>query len=363
MSDNLRRHRAIKEQLMQLHPDAKGRELQYLTVLAALISGIVGSRHTSLSNVAAKVPDATKRESRVKRMTRLLQNPNLEQKAVFLPFAKTLVASLAHCRLVLVIDSSTVGFGGLALVISLVYKGRALPLGWLVVKAEKGHLAQALHIKLLKQVYPLIPKGTAVAFLGDGEFDGIRLLRRLDYYGWHYVVRTAKNSQIWLDDTTRYPLSSLKVAPGQLISLPQVAFSKIGYLAVTAIAVWQTTYAEPLYLITNLDLVPEAVQLYKLRFRIETFFSDQKSRGFRIDQSHLSDPARLERLLLAACLAYLWVVYLGTIALAEGWNKIFHRTERVDLSLFNLGLNLLEHFLNELMPIPVAFVPILLEGF
>ncbi|MGH2416508.1 MAG: transposase, partial [Microcystaceae cyanobacterium] len=133
--------------------------------------------------------------------------------------------------------------------------------------------------------------------------------------------------------------------------------------SVMALAVWRKPYKEPLYLITNLDLAQEAVWFYQKRFRIETFFSDQKSRGFRINQSHLSDPKRLERLLLAACLAYLWLVYLGTVALAEGWNTVFHRTERLDLSLFNLGLNLLEHFLNQLMLIPVAFIPLLLEGF
>ncbi len=67
--------------------------------------------------------------------------------------------------------------------------------------------------------------------------------------------------------------------------------------------------------------------------------------------------------MLAACLAYLWLVYLGTVALLEGWQAVIHRTERVDLSLFNLGLNLLEHFLNQAMPIPVAFIPLLLEVF
>jgi hypothetical protein len=363
MSDNLRRHRAIKGQLMQLHPGAKGRSLQYLTVLAALISGIVGSRHTSLPNVAAKVPDATKRESRIKRMSRLLPNEQLDHQAVFAPFARALLSSLSHCRLVLVIDGSQVGNGGMALLINVIYQGRALPLGWLVVKADKGHLAQALHIRLLKQVYPLIPKGTEVVFLGDGEFDGVRLLRRLDYYGWQYVCRTAKNSQVWLDDTTRYPLSCLKEQLNQTHSLPGVAFSRVGYAPVTVIVHWHAPYNEPLYLITNLDLVQEALFLYKKRFRIETFFSDQKSRGFRLDKSHLSDPKRLERLLLAACLAYLWMIYLGTVALAEGWHKVFHRTEPVDLSLFNLGLNLLEHFLNQLMPIPVAFIPLLAEGF
>lgn len=31
---------------------------------------------------------------------------------------------------------------------------------------------------------------------------------------------------------------------------------------------------------------------YAKRFRIETFFSDQKSRGFHLHKSHLSDPVR-----------------------------------------------------------------------
>ncbi len=128
-------------------------------------------------------------------------------------------------------------------------------------------------------------------------------------------------------------------------------------------AIRRKPYLEPLYLVTNLELATEAVWYYKKRFRIETFFSYQKSRGFHLDKSHLKEPKRLEWLLLAACLAYLWLVYLGTVALTEGWYKVIHRTERIDLSLFNLGLNLLEHFLNETMPLPVAFIPLLLEGF
>lgn len=78
-------------------------------------------------------------------------------------------------------------------------------------------------------------------------------------------------------------------------------------------------------------------------YTIETLFSDQKSRGFHLHKSHLSDPARLSRLLLAASLAYLWMVYLGVTALRQGWYKQFHRSDRVDLSLFQLGLRLLEH--------------------
>ena len=366
MHDNLRRHRAIKDHLLQLCSDASGRQKQHLMVLAAMaiISGIVGSRHSNLPNIAAKVPSGVKRESQVKNFYRWLINDDKKHdyRVVFAPFAQALLSSLAHCPLVLVIDGSTVGQGGMALLINVVYKGRALPIGWLVIKSKKGHMAEKYHIALLKQVKPLVPEGSQVVFLGDGEFDGCRLLRHLAHYGWHYVCRTAKNSKLWLgDELTNF--AGLAVEPDSLISVAEVAFSKYKYGPILAIAVWQAGCKEPLYLISNLSLAEEAVWYYRKRFRIETFFSDSKSRGFRIDKSHLKEPKRLARLLLAACLAYHWIVYLGTVALAEGWNKVIHRTERVDLSLFNLGLNLLEHFLNEQMPIPVAFIPLDLDGF
>ena len=99
----------------------------------------------------------------------------------------------------------------------------------------------------------------------------------------------------------------------------------------------------------------EACRLYGKRFRIETFFSDQKSRGFQLHKSHLSDPRRLSRLLIAACLAYIWIVYLGALCTQDGWINIIHRGDRCDLSLFQLGLRLLDYLLNEDFSIPVAF--------
>jgi len=85
---------------------------------------------------------------------------------------------------------------------------------------------------------------------------------------------------------------------------------------------------------------------------IETFFADQKSRGFQIDKSHLRDPKRLGRLLIASCLAYLWIVYLGVCAMQDDWMRVLHRQDRCDLSLFRLGLRLLARCLKEHIPIP-----------
>ena len=59
--------------------------------------------------------------------------------------------------------------------------------------------------------------------------------------------------------------------------------------------------------------------------------------------------------MIAACLAYIWIIYLGVMAMREEFYKIIHRTDRCDLSLFQLGLRLLDYFLNQEMEIPVAF--------
>lgn len=122
---------------------------------------------------------------------------------------------------------------------------------------------------------------------------------------------------------------------------------------------WAKDEAEPLYLVSNLSLAEEVIKYYQKRFRIEMFFSDPKSRGFNIQKSHLEDPQRLSRLLIASCLAYIGLVYLGTLCKTEGWQSIIHRKSRCDLSLFQLGFRLLDHFMNEGFSIPVQFCVII----
>jgi hypothetical protein len=128
------------------------------------------------------------------------------------------------------------------------------------------------------------------------------------------------------------------------------------YGPVSMPAIWEHAYQEPIYLVTNLSDLDAAVQLYRKRAHIETFFSDQKSRGFHIHKSHLCAPARLSRLLIASCLAYLWIVYLGVCAMRDDWMKRLHRQDRCDLSLCRLGLRLLARCLTDHRPIPEGFL-------
>jgi hypothetical protein len=149
----------------------------------------------------------------------------------------------------------------------------------------------------------------------------------------------------WEGEPFRLDVLGACLQPGRLIAFHEVYVTRQAYGPIMVLCCWAS----------NLTTAEEACRWYQKRFRIETFFSDQKSRGFHIHQSHISDPQRLSRLLIAACLAYIWIVYLGALGEQEGWRELIHCRHRCDLSLFQLGLRMLEYFLNADMPIPVQF--------
>src|SRR6266403_3343612 len=203
MSDNLRRYRAIREALTQCYPgQPSGTVARHLITLAALISGIVGSKSTQLPHIAAKVPNGTKPESRVKRFARWFDNDHILEEVYFLPYADILLRHVALQTLVLVMDGSVAGRGCMALMIHVVSKGRALPLAWRVRQGPKGHFPEDLHIAVVALMREGIPEGARVVFLGDGEFDGTTLQETLNKAGWSYVCRTGCHRTAWWDGET-----------------------------------------------------------------------------------------------------------------------------------------------------------------
>jgi hypothetical protein len=85
-------------------------------------------------------------------------------------------------------------------------------------------------------------------------------------------------------------------------------------------------------------------------------FANHKSRGFHIHKSHLAAPERLARLLIATSLAYVWVHAVAIFAQAQGWIERFHRKDRCDLSLFQIGVRAMRYARRQGWRIPVGFL-------
>lgn len=323
-----------------------------------MVAGIVASGTTSLPKLALKAPDRTKPQSRTKRFERFLRNERTTFRQFYEPFARELIEELSSedRPLLIVFDGSSVGRGGATLMASVLYRKRALPVAWIVKRGAKGSFSSADHRFLLRRVRGLIPEETTAIFLGDGEFDSTGLQRSLDELGFLYVCRTSCSTLLEEQSGAVYPVGELRPFGGQRYAcVPGASVTQRRYGPVQVVLWHEEEYEDPVPLVTNLKLAEEAIHWYRHRFQIETLFSDQKSRGFHVHKSHIADPERLARLLMAAALAYLWMIYLGVESLRHGWYRAFHRTSRVDLGLFQLGLRLLDYMLNQEWTLLVAF--------
>jgi hypothetical protein len=356
MHINFRTYRTIKLTLAQLlHTRANSHAEQHLNTLSLLICGIVSAQHVQFDKLASHAPiRGRKNESLITRFRRWVKHEDITLEALWLPIARSVLAALAKAELTILLDGTTAGRGCVILMASVVYRGHAIPLLWSVVKGKKGHLPQDVHCALIARLQELIGADATVTLLGDGEFDGTELQAALRKAKWDYVCRTASNILIFAQERV-FSVADLPLAPGEAVSLADVQMTAKQYGPVMLIGAWEKTQDEPLYLITSLSDGQAALERYRLRFRIECMFANHKSRGFRLDKSHLADPARLARLLIATSLAYVWIHAVAVFARAQGWVERFHRKDRCDLGLFQIGLRAIQYALREGLRVPVSF--------
>lgn len=236
-----------------------------------------------------------------------------------------------------------------ALVISLVWKRRSIPLCWLVKKGKKGHFPERLHLDLIKQaaalIEPQIPSSVAVTFLGDGEFDGVDLQTLCRQLGWHTVLRTAKN-RVFYENEDRFQAHQTQTDEGQVFCfIPNVDFSDKRLGAINFLHWHCPAYKDPVFIVSDLDDPFKIMDLYRLRFSIETMFKDFKSRGFNMHKTRLKKAESIHNLLIIGSLAFCLIMDFGN----EHRHKPIRKkvqAKKNQLSIFSFGLKLF-HFLLE----------------
>ena len=356
-SDNLRRSRALRDALLQGYPGKlHGPVARHVTPLAALLSGIVGSTSPQLPHSATKGPDGTPSESRVTRLARWVDHARSTEEGYLVPDAAVVLAHLAWHRLGLVSDGSVGGRGGVALMLQVVSQGRALPLAGLGRQGTPGHVPADLPSARVKQGQKRVPPGAQVVVLGDGACDGTTLQHTVQADGWSSGVRTGSTlTSRWDGDSCRCETVGAGIKPGTRVERRAGRGTAAAYGPVRLLWCWAQGSKDPRSVVTHRATADEAWRLYATRCRIAPFVSDQTSRGFPLHQAPLSDPTRLARFLMAACFASLWIIHLGALCKQDGRVRMIPRGDRWDLSVFQLGLRLLDSLLHEDSTIPVAF--------
>jgi hypothetical protein len=351
--------------------------------VAALTSGVVFGKATTLSTMSAGMPGPATNPSKLRRAQRLLANDRLDVSAV----QRALIARLLaghRGRLELLLDATptnvTAHFAGIeTLCLSLAWHGRTLSLLWQSRKRGAGAHPSwgTVTDGFFAQVAPLLSTATDVVLMADRGLVGRPLLRRILAQGWHYIVRCERTALIRTPDGSTCTLADLvpapgaptrcltgvqifapraKLAPEQRHTESRGTWYHVWRRAITTnvVAVWRRGDADPWLLLTDLPATPARCTDYRRRTWEEEGFRDWKSSGWNWQKSRIRLPDRVDRLLLLLALATVWVAVLAQRIIRRGERKRLEAKSRRCYSYFQLGLRYIERLLALDQPIPVS---------
>ena len=191
-------------------------DIRHLKTLAWMMAGLIQSGTISLT---AWVPYVHSRavyaQSTVRRFARWLSNPRIEVHSLYGPLIQQALAEWGQRKLYLALDTSML-WGKYCLIrISVVYRGRAVPLVWKVLEHSSSSVSYEVYQGLLDKAAELSPPRCPVVFLADRGFADIDLMAHLKGLGWHYRIRIKGSFWVYRPGHHRRKVKNIPLACGQ----------------------------------------------------------------------------------------------------------------------------------------------------
>lgn len=309
-----------------------------IACLAQILQALICARTVNLAQISSFFKSNAKQESSYRRIRRFFSEFSFDI-AVIVPFILTLFCLKG--QVILIIDRTNWKWGKRdinILLLSVAYRGIGIPLFWSVLNSS-GASSTSDRISILKKILQQIGHRQIRAFLADREFIGEDWFRFLKKAKIPFVIRIKKNTMAGgIRNFYQVPILELWKNKGKsksIINHPVLIWGHLLYVSIS-----QAKGAkEPMIVVANLEF-DDAIDLYRKRWEIETLFSCLKTRGFRIEDTHMTAPEKIEKLLFVLAIAFCWSYKLGVIKDAE--KAIARKTHgRLSKSLFRLGLDCL----------------------
>lgn len=316
-----------------------------LETLASLLIAMVSSRTVNLTHAACHLPGEARHASRYRRLQRFFQHVRLDQDVV----AGLVVRMLNLSRPVpLALDRTNWKIGSKdvnILVLAVVTRRFRVPLMWTLL-THQGNSDTQQRIALMRRYLALFGAGSIKWLLADREFVGSHWMNFLSENNISFAIRVKENLSIILDNDKAVSLATLL----RHRRARRVVHSFEGRLPETAtlvrVAIKQLKTDEWLIIITNRADAKAALNAYRKRWGIECLFGDAKTRGLNLEDTRLTDPAKLATLLGILAMAIGWAYCCATQTM--GHRAVARKAHgRREKSWFRVGLDALRTSLND----------------
>ncbi|MDH7490601.1 MAG: transposase [Anaerolineae bacterium] len=325
--------------------------------IALLVLGIIGAAHASPACIAKAVRkmglSGAKAESIERRIRRTENDPEVAAPLCFHPMARTFLLWGRPKVLKLLIDPTSKSDQICMVCVSVWYRGRALPLAWMVWPANvplEGEGFWERIALLLDEVAKILPQGVEVIWLADRAFGTPSFTDLVTARGWHYVVRVQGHTVSQDCRGVHRRVKDLVQERGKRARMRGRVFKKRGWREASVVVYWGARREEPLCLVSDLSPKWTLIALYQRRYEIEATFRDYKTRGWQWEDTQVRDLEHVERLLVGMALATWVTLMVGTYVSGELLRRRPTGRRRTrpwegKYSLFTLGLERLREWL------------------
>jgi hypothetical protein len=304
-------------------------------------------RCVHLSRWSNRRPGDVQSASKQRQFARWLANEKIKENVIYHALARKALASWAGEKIYLALDSSSLWDRFVIVRMALIYRGRALPLSWLVMAHASSSVAFEDYKHILKEAAAVLPAGCRVTLLADRGFDDNDLLCLARDLGWSFRIRLKRSLRVYRANKPSTKIGRLMPEKGKALFLHKVwltdRFFGPVYLALAHAQTrngyeeWAIVSDEP----TDLHTFDE----YGLRFDLEENFLDDKSAGFQIESSEIRDASMLSRLGVILATATLYLVSVGTAIVHQGYRRLVDTHWQRGLSYFQIGWRWIEQAL------------------
>ena len=309
-----------------------------INFLSNFIIALIKVKNVNLVEIATAFSGKAKKDSKYKRIKRFLSSFVID---TFL-IAKLIIQmlSIKDGPWPLVMDRTNWKFGKVninILVLGIAYKGIAFPIFWILLP-KKGNSNTNERIQLLDCFLSSFMVERIKFFSADREFIGNKWFSYLLNKSVPFRIRIRENILV---STSRGILIPVKMFFRDL----RVGEYKIleGRRQVCDLELFVIGLLLPSgeYLILVTDKNPDtSLDDYAQRWGIETLFGCLKSRGFRFEETHMTTPKRLSKLLALLAITFCWAHITGEWLSDQKPIKI-KKHGRKAISIFHYGFNYL----------------------
>ena len=290
------------------------RDIRHLHTLIWMIIGLIESKTINLPEWATFTDSRAEfAQSTVRRFSRWMHNHRIKIYKLYGPIIEGALADWGNYTIYLALDTTMLWNTFCQIRISVIYRGRAVPVVWRTIKHGSSTVAFIEYRNLLNEARKLLPLGANVVFLADRGFADTELMEYLsETLHWHWRIRIKSSFSVYRRGKKQAKMGRIGLRRGQALFLQKVHITKKKFGPVYLALAKPYGVKEDWFIVSDQPTSTKTFEEYGLRFDIEENFLDDKSNGFQLESSMFRSAMAITRLTLVLAIATLFLVSQGT---------------------------------------------------